>query len=150
MEPLAMWYFPFRRTTRNPAPAIAADAPKVRCDIAEVELIGSTAVATLTITELSRAEGLEGLAGLIDDLVICGAKHVVLDIRNVQFMDSACLAWLVAALNRLAVRGGRIALANAAHSVRNVFRLSRLDRLFPVCHDVMAALEAVEGSGKRD
>ena len=150
MEPLAMWYFPFRRTTRNPGPAIAEDPPSIRCDIAEVELIGSTAVATLTITELSRAEGLEGLAGLMDDLVICGAKDVVLDIQTVQFMDSACLAWLVAALNRLAVRGGRIALANAVDSVRSVFCLSRLDRLFPVCHTVMAAIEAVEGSGRRD
>ena len=72
-------------------------------------------------------------------------RHIVLDLQNVQFMDSACLGCLVEALNLMAASGGKIALANADHSVASLFRLTRLDRVFPICPDVMSALEAVEG-----
>jgi len=41
---------------------------------------------------------------------------------------------------------GRIALANAVHRVQQVFKLSRLDRMFPVCSNVMAAMAAVEST----
>ena len=69
----------------------------------------------------------------------------MLDIQNVQFMDSACLGCLVEALNLMSETGGKIALANPDHAVASLFRLTRLDRIFPICHDVMSALEAVEG-----
>ena len=59
-------------------------------------------------------------------------------------MDSACLGCLVEALNRMAKSGGKIALANTAGSVQSLFRMTQLDRVFPICADVMAALTAVE------
>jgi len=84
------------------------------------------------------------LTELLDELEQTGAIHFVLDIQNVQFMDSACLGCLVQALNRMARTGGRIALANTANSVQYLFRMTQLDRVFPICSDVMAALTAVE------
>jgi anti-sigma B factor antagonist len=125
-------------------PSGPVEIPRIGASIAEIELIGSTAVATLTVTELTAEEGAEGLAELLLDLTESGAKHFVLDIQNVQYMDSACLGCLVEFLNRMAASGGRIALANTARSVQYLFRLTRLDRVFPICKDVMAALEAVE------
>ncbi len=155
-----MWHLPHRRpqrfsrfpnSPRRRAIPCHQHVPRIlHGPIAEVELVGATAVATLSVTELSRAEGLEQLAELIDDLAVSGVRHFVLDIQNVQFMDSACLAWMVEALNWLAKRGGRIALANAVHGVRNVFKLSRLDRMFPVCSDVMAAMAAVDDAADWD
>jgi anti-sigma B factor antagonist len=112
--------------------------------IAEVQRIGPTAVATLTVTELTQEQGVSMLAELLDDLSQSGATHFVLDIQNVQFMDSACLGCLVEALNRLASNGGRIALANTANSVQYLFKMTQLDRVFPICTDVMAAMTAVE------
>ena len=112
--------------------------------IAEVQRIGPTAVATLTVTELTQEQGVSMLAELLDDLSQSGATHFVLDIQNVQFMDSACLGCLVEALNRLASNGGRIALANTANSVQYLFKMTQLDRVFPICADVMAAMTAVE------
>ncbi len=113
--------------------------------IAEVEQMGVTAVATLTVTELTQERGVEMLTDLLDELTESGAKHFVLDIQNVQFMDSACLGCLVEALNRMAKNGGgKIALANTANSVQYLFRMTQLDRVFPICADVMAAITAVE------
>jgi anti-anti-sigma factor len=59
-------------------------------------------------------------------------------------MDSACLGCLVEALNKLASSGGKIALANTANSVQYLFKMTQLDRVFPICSDVMAALAALE------
>lgn len=126
------------------APAAGARPVRAGADIADIQLMGSTAVATLTVTELTAEDGAEQLAYLLQDLTESGARHFVLDIQNVQYMDSACLGCLVEFLNRMAASGGRIALANTAHRVQYLFRLTRLDRVFPICKDVMAALEAVE------
>jgi anti-sigma B factor antagonist len=121
-------------------------APLVHNRIAQLQQIGSTAVATLTVTELTQEQGVVMLAELLDELEQTGAMHFVLDIQNVQFMDSACLGCLVEALNRMARKGGRIALANTANSVQYLFRMTQLDRVFPICADVMAAITAVERS----
>lgn len=134
--------------SRQPEPVVTATppapAPRPCNAIADVQLMGSTAVATLTVMELAADQGAALLADLLDDLAATGAQHFVLDIQNVQQMDSQCLGCLVEATNRLAARGGKIALVNASHSVSYLFRLTRLDRVFPICPDVMAALNAVE------
>lgn len=159
-----MWK-PFARQDETPEPAIAGEASGAvvsdTCDaaddgatsssnvvsgdaIAEIAVMGQTAVATFTATELTQNEGAERLAGLLSDMSETGAMHFVLDVQNVQYMDTACLGCLVEALNSLGQRGGRIALANPNHSVHYIFRLTRLDRVFRICSDVMAALQSVE------
>jgi anti-anti-sigma factor len=150
-----MWNPFSRQSDAGQAAAAAAEAQaqtearaasgRVRNKIAEVENMGLTAVATLTVTELTQEKGVEMLTDLLDELAESGARHFVLDIQNVQFMDSACLGCLVEALNRMAKNGGgKIALANTANSVQYLFRMTQLDRVFPICADVMAAITAVE------
>jgi anti-sigma B factor antagonist len=132
-----------RRPARSPD-ALREPTPVVQNKIAEINRIGPTAVATFTVTELTQEQGVAMLSDLLDDLAASGATHFVLDIQNVQFMDSACLGCLVEALNRMTKTRGKIALANTATSVQSLFRLTQLDRVFPICADVMAALRAVE------
>ena len=120
------------------------DRQGLRSPIAEIEFIGTTAVATLTVTELSHQHGAEGLSEMLDGLAASGARNYVLDIQNVQHMDSACLGSLVEALNHLATSGGQIALANTARQVQYLFRLTRLDRVFSICPDVLSALKTIE------
>ncbi len=133
-------------TSMQPAvePVDKSQPPPYRNVIATIDFIGPVAVATLTVTELTQDDGVVQLTELLDDLAHSGAKHFVLDVCNVQHMDSSCLGCLVAALNRMAADGGRIALVNADHAVAYLFRMTRLDRVFPVCSDVMAALDAME------
>lgn len=134
---------------RAEMPAAAAELLReppaaIHNKIAEINRIGPTAVATFTVTELTQEHGVAMLSDLLDDLSASGATHYVLDIQNVQFMDSACLGCLVEVLNRMAKNAGKIALANTATSVQSLFRMTQLDRVFPICPDVMAALTAVE------
>lgn len=112
--------------------------------IAEIEVIGQTAVATFTETELTQEAGAEQLADLLQVMGETGAIYFVLDVQSVQYMDTTCLGCLVEALNRLASQGGKIALANSNHNVDYIFKLTRLDRVFRICANVPAAMKAVE------
>jgi anti-anti-sigma factor len=101
-------------------------------------------VATLTVTALARSEGVAGLMGLFEAVSRSGAKHFVLDIQNLEYMDSACLGCLVKALNYATADGGKIALANAEADIQSLFRTTSLDRRFAICSDVPSALANVE------
>lgn len=150
-----MWN-PFARKDRGPeASAIGstdADSParpRGHAEIAEVEHIGATAVITLTVTELTGVEAAERLTELLDQLAAAGSMNFILDVQNVQHMDSACLGTLVKTFRALDSIGGRIALVNADRSVQYLFKLTKLDRVFPICADVMAALNVIERAATR-
>jgi anti-sigma B factor antagonist len=135
---------PQARTPRIARTESPAWAPITANPIATVDHFGPTAVATLTVTALARSEGVAGLMGLFETVSRSGARHFVLDIQNLEYMDSVCLGCLVKALNHATADGGRIALANAEAGIQSLFRMTSLDRLFPICHDVPSALANVE------
>jgi len=150
----AVWTLPAKDINGEPveAPQVATrqysdgpdagePAPRAPVGIARVERMGAVGVATFTVTQLTREHGVESLTELLETLTASGATHFVLDIQNINYMDSACLGCLVEALNRLAVSGGQIALVNTATSVQDLFRMTRLDRVFPICNDVPEAMK---------
>ena len=124
-------------------------------ELATVERLGSTAVATITVTELSGADAISLMATLmthVEGAGGSGVRNFVFDLQNVNHMDSSCIGAMVELLTKLQRAGGAIALVNAGQSVEYLFRLTRLDRLFPICRDVMTAMAAVERpleSGKK-
>ncbi|MHC4219264.1 MAG: STAS domain-containing protein [Planctomycetota bacterium] len=144
----------FSRRPQSRASRIArtqrpARAPITANPIATLDRFGPTAVATLTVTALARSEGVAGLMGLFEAVSRSGAKHFVLDIQNLEYMDSACLGCLVKALNYATADGGRIALANAETDIQSLFRMTSLDRRFAICGDVPSALANVERPAPR-
>ncbi len=142
-----MWslFSPNRKQARRPA-KVRTDAwsPITNNAIATIDRIGPTAVATLTVTALSTTEGVGLLLELFDDVSQTGARSLVLDVQNLEYVDSACLGCLVQALNNAIAGGGRIALVNTEGTVQELLRVTQLDRLFPICHDVPTALTAIE------
>ncbi len=142
-----MWS-PFSRKSRRPHGRTAAIdhawASNVNNGIATIDRIGPTAVATLTVPSLSTNEGVNLLMELFDEVSQFGAQSLVLDLQNLEYLDSVCLGCLVQALNHAVQGGGRIALVNTDGNVQHLFRVTQLNRLFPICHDVPTALTAIE------
>lgn len=125
--------------------------------LANYDRLGQTLVATPTVSTLTGPDAGELAAELCEQIYAksqaampegesapAGVRHVVLDLQNVQYMDSMCVGVLVELLTTLKEAGGRIALVNASANVEYLFKLTRLDRVFPICRDVMKAIEAVE------
>lgn len=148
--------FSSKRTTTLPPPApasaLAIDSsinrrladPVPPQQLATFEVLGSTAVATITVGELTGSTASRLVTDLLDEFAQATVRHYVFDLQNVTYMDSACIGVLVEMLTRIQAGGGRIALVNADRSVAYLFGLTRLDRLFPICRDVMTAISAVE------
>ena len=121
---------------------------------ATYDRLGQTLVATPTVGTISGPDAAALASELCEQIhdahhgpEATGIRHIVLDLQNVQYMDSMCVGVLVELLTTLKEAGGRIALVNASSNVEYLFKLTRLDRVFPICRDVMKAIEVVERAG---
>jgi anti-sigma B factor antagonist len=86
------------------------------------------------------------------ELVDGGARHVVVDLVRVDFLDSTGLGVLVGALKRLRAAGGTFSLVCSKEPLLKIFRITALDQVFPIFPSVDAATSAAgdndgDGSG---
>lgn len=61
-------------------------------------------------------------------------SDVVVDFREVIFIDSSCLGILVSVAKSLRSQKGDIKLAGLSDDVRSIFQITRLDKIFEI-HD---------------
>jgi len=78
----------------------------------------------------------------VDRLIAEGHERVVLDMSRIDFLDSTGLGAVVTGLKRM--RGhGELVLCGIVEVVMNVFRLTRMDRVFRIEPDVDTAVAAL-------
>ncbi len=80
----------------------------------------------------------ERLVSSVDD----GCVHVVVDLERVDFIDSSGLGVLVSGLRRVKEQGGSIRLVCTRDHILKVFRITGLDRVFPIYATADIAREA--------
>lgn len=68
-----------------------------------------------------------------------GCVDVVVDLQNVAFIDSSGLGVLVSALRRSRERGGAVRIVCTRESILKVFRITGLDKVFPLFSDAAEA-----------
>jgi anti-sigma B factor antagonist len=76
----------------------------------------------------------------LDALIEKKPKHLVVDVSGVTYIDSAGLAALILALQKVEAYGGKFSLAGVQTTVRSIFKMSRLDDVFEIFPDADAAL----------
>lgn len=69
-------------------------------------------------------------------------KNFVVDLKEVEFMDSAGLGALIAALKRVTERGGDMKLACLQKKPRMVFEITRAYKVFEIYNSVDEAVRA--------
>jgi len=74
-----------------------------------------------------------------------GAKSVIINLSEVEFMDSSGLSALVSGLKALRKTGGQLSICNANAQIRTAMRLTMLDRVFPIFDTVEEALDYTAG-----
>jgi anti-sigma B factor antagonist len=77
----------------------------------------------------------ERLVSMVDG----GARHVVVDLGRVEFLDSTGLGVLVGALKRLRGVGGELSLVCNQERLLKIFRITGLDRVFTLYPTVEGA-----------
>ena len=64
-----------------------------------------------------------------------GAKIVLVDLKEVTFMDSSGLGALVTALKAVRSAGGKLCVCSVNEQVRILFELTSMDRVFEIFRD---------------
>jgi anti-sigma B factor antagonist len=79
-----------------------------------------------------------------------GKTQVVLDLSDVEFIDSTGLSVLLNGLRRVTRRGGRMAIVCSNPTVLRLFVITRLDSTFTIVETLRAALQAVSEDEDED
>jgi anti-sigma B factor antagonist len=74
-------------------------------------------------------------------LIQNGCTHVVVDLEGVAFIDSSGLGVLVSALRRAREKDGSVRIVCTRESILKIFRITGLDKVFPVFSDAAGASE---------
>lgn len=75
------------------------------------------------------------------ELVEKGRRNIVLDLGNVEFVDSSGLAVLVSTLKAANAESGEVVLLNPTKGVRSLIELTRLHNVFEIFEDKDAAIK---------
>ncbi|MFM2090417.1 MAG: hypothetical protein RLZZ127_906 [Planctomycetota bacterium] len=101
-----------------------------------VELIDRTGVTVIRC----QPERSQELPGLAERLAAGGKLRAVIDLGGISYLSSLQIAAVISLRQGLAARGGRLQLANLSTSLRAVFQVLKLDRLFRLDLDLDAAV----------
>jgi anti-sigma B factor antagonist len=70
------------------------------------------------------------LRALLTELLEAGVTALVIDVSDLEFMDSSGLGVLVSSHRRLSRYGGKLRVVGANHAVARVIEVTGLDRVF--------------------
>lgn len=70
----------------------------------------------------------------IIDLVDAGARHIVVDMGAVDFLDSTGLGVLVGGLKRVKVQEGELSIVTSQDKILKIFDITGLNKVFSI-HD---------------
>lgn len=102
---------------------------------------GDVLVVTVLDTRIDAAVAVRFKNRMLD-LTTTPSERVVLDLSHVEFLDSSGLGAVVGSMKQLG-RARRLDLAGLTPTVEKVFRITRMDRVFRIFPDTVAAIADV-------
>ena len=78
------------------------------------------------------------------DLVNAGQYHLVVDMEDVEFLDSTGLGVLVGGLKRVRAHDGSLRLVCTQERILKIFRITGLTKVFPIHDSVADAVAATD------
>ncbi len=112
-----------KKNASPPAPTPQRDRPNVLPLKREIDLHVSP-VVTASLTAMIEQK----------------PERMVIDLSDVTYIDSAGLAALIQAMQKVEAYGGKFLLAGLQETVRSIFEISRLDQVFQIFPDTDTAL----------
>lgn len=102
------------------------------------EIAGWTVVSVYGEIDVATSPALrEVLIGLVGD----GSANLVLDLDNVDFLDSTGLGTIISALKRARTHGGDLRLVCTQGRITRLFEITGLDKAVPLLPTVDAAVD---------
>jgi anti-sigma B factor antagonist len=76
-----------------------------------------------------------------------GPINLILDFRNVRFLSSSVLGLLIRISKKVYEQDGQLRLCNIAPKIREVFKITRLTKIFDIYSDLESANEGFSDRG---
>lgn len=107
--------------------------------IANIEIIQPIGIIDNTRTQELRDQINQGIEQ--------GATTILVDLKEVTFMDSSGLGALVTALKTIRSIGGKLCVCSVNEQVKILFELTSMDRVFDIFRDQTEFLHHLNGLG---
>jgi anti-sigma B factor antagonist len=72
--------------------------------------------------------------------------NLVLDFQNVRFLSSAVLGLLIRISRRIYEGDGQLKLCNINPKIHEIFKITRLTKVFNICQDIESATEGLSAT----
>jgi anti-sigma B factor antagonist len=100
-------------------------------------------VTVVDITgRIVQGEESAALRDLLADLVSKGHRKILLNLGDVNYIDSLGLGNLVSAIVRVRMYDGELKLLNLTNKVHNVLQITRLSTVFDIMDDETVAIKS--------
>ncbi len=93
---------------------------------------------------LTVGDGGELVRDLLRDLFATGEKHILLNLRDVTYIDSFGIGELVWGMTSIRNRGGELKLCNVSKNVQHTLNITNLSGVFDIHADEQAALASIK------
>lgn len=93
--------------------------------------------------KITIGEGDVKLRQLISETTEAGSKKIILDLKNVKYVDSSGIGELVSSYTTLRNRGGELALCNLNSKIYGLLQLTALVSVFGIYDSLEDAVQAL-------
>ena len=83
-----------------------------------------------------------GLRDLVRNLVSRGNKNILLNLRDVNYIDSSGLGELVSAFTNMRSQGGELKLLNLTERVHDLLQITKLYTVFDITNDEATSVKS--------
>ena len=112
-----------------------------------VEYADNATVVTFMQAKILEEKDIQQLSKSLVSVVEQAERvNVVLNFENVRFLSSAVLGLLIRLSKKVYEREGQLRLCNIDAKINEVFRITRLTKIFDICSDVEGSLESISSS----
>jgi anti-sigma B factor antagonist len=102
--------------------------------------------SAVTVVDISGRIELGGesaaLRDMVCDLLSKGHKQILLNLGDVQYIDSSGLGALVSAFTTVRKQGGELKLLNLTNKVRDLMQITKLYTVFDITNDETEAVKS--------
>ncbi|MBA7682071.1 hypothetical protein ES703_90417 [subsurface metagenome] len=119
---------------------MAAIKPRISVEYAE-----NATIVTLVDEKILEEKDIRALQESIVSVIesASGGINLILDFCNVRFLSSAVLGLLIRISKRIYERAGQLRLCNIDPRIHEIFKITRLTKVFDIYQDVESAAESL-------
>ena len=113
-----------------------------------VEYAENATITTFTDEKILEEKDIKALQESIMSVIEQGGRiNLILDFCNVRFLSSAVLGLLIRLSKRIYESDGQLRLCNINPRIYEVFKITRLTKIFDIYPDVAGAVESLPTAG---